>query len=100
MTPETETTTHQFWGVAAEKSRVPPHMRERFDTDMRNVLDEDLVVYEAQQKCIDLDPEAVARDANPRGTIAADEGLLAMRRIIRRLYGEEGKRDRQREAAE
>jgi hypothetical protein len=27
-----------------------------------------------------------------RGTTPADEGLLAMRRIIRRLYGEEQKR--------
>jgi phenylpropionate dioxygenase-like ring-hydroxylating dioxygenase large terminal subunit len=100
MTPETETTTHQFWCVAAENRCVPPHMRERFDIDMRNVLNEDLIVYEAQQKCIDLDPDALARDVNPRGTIAADEGLLAMRRIIRRLHGEESKRDRPREAAE
>ena len=38
-----------------------------------------------------MDPEAPNRDANPRGTIPADEGLLAMRRVIRRLYGDEQK---------
>jgi len=92
MTPETEATTHQFWCVAAEKRRVVPEMRDRFAEDMRNVLAEDLAIYEAQQKSIDLDPDAPARDANPLGTIPADEGLLAMRRIIRRLYGQEQKR--------
>jgi vanillate O-demethylase monooxygenase subunit len=92
MTPETEATTHQFWCVAAEKRRLHPELRDRFAEDMRHVLAEDLAIYEAQQRCIDLDPEAPGRDANPRGTIPADEGLLAMRRIIRRLYGEEQKR--------
>jgi hypothetical protein len=56
---------------------------------MRIVLGEDLTVYEAQQRAIDLDPEAIASDANPRGTIPADAALLKMRRVIRRLYGAE-----------
>lgn len=89
LTPETETTTHQFWCVAADKTRVAPDKRALFAEQLRDVIDEDLEVYEAQQRCIDLDPEAVDRDANPRGTIPADEGLLAMRRIIRRMYGAE-----------
>ncbi len=58
---------------------------------MHGVLKEDLHVYEAQQRAIDLDPESTTRDANPRGTIPADEGLLAMRRVLRRLYGDEHK---------
>ena len=58
---------------------------------MREVLKEDLDIYEAQQKSINLDPDAIGGDANPRGTIPADEGLLQMRRIIRRLYGDEQK---------
>ena len=56
-----------------------------------NVLREDLHIYEAQQRAIDMDPKALNRDANPRGTIPADEGLLAMRRVIRRRYGDEKK---------
>ena len=58
---------------------------------MNNVLREDLHIYEAQQRAIDMDPKALNSDANPRGTIPADEGLLAMRRVIRRRYGDEKK---------
>lgn len=93
MTPETETTTHQFWTVAGHQDKVPENMRQLFSDQMHNVLKEDLDVYEAQQRAIDLDPEAIGRDANPRGTIPADEPLLAMRRILRRLYGDEQKAD-------
>ena len=51
-----------------------------------------MVAYEAQQQSIDLDPVAIGRDVNPKGTLPIDEGLIAMRRIIRRLYGDEQKR--------
>jgi vanillate O-demethylase monooxygenase subunit len=91
MTPETETTTHQFWVVAHPAEFVDAAKLDTFQDQMRVVLKEDLDVYEAQQRAIDLDPEAVNHDANPRGTIPADEPLLKMRQIIRRLYGDEQK---------
>ncbi|PPR10364.1 MAG: Toluene-4-sulfonate monooxygenase system iron-sulfur subunit TsaM1 [Alphaproteobacteria bacterium MarineAlpha11_Bin1] len=91
MTPETDTTTHQFWTVAGHKDKVPQDMRELFVEQMHGVLKEDLDIYEAQQRAIDLDPESLNRDANPRGTIPADQGLLSMRRVIRRMYGNEQK---------
>jgi vanillate O-demethylase monooxygenase subunit len=91
MTPETDTTTHQFWTVAGHKDKVPDHMRDLFVEQMHGVLKEDLDIYEAQQRAIDMDTAAPNRDANPRGTIPADEGLLAMRRTLRRLYGDEQK---------
>lgn len=94
MTPETETTTHQFWTVAGHRDKVPEDMRRLFSDQMHGVLKEDLDIYEAQQRAIDLDASAPGRDANPRGTIPADEPLLAMRRILRRLYGEERKAER------
>lgn len=91
MTPETETTTHQFWAVAHPGRFVEAAKLEKFQNQMHVVLGEDLTVYEAQQRAIDLDPDAVNRDANPRGTIEADEALLKMRRVIRRLFGDEQK---------
>ena len=91
MTPETETTTHQFWTVAGHKDMVPENMRGLFVEQMNGVLKEDLDIYQAQQRAIDLDHGSDSRDANPRGTIPADEGLLAMRRTLRRLLGEEQK---------
>lgn len=92
MTPETETTTHQFWAVGGEKRLIDADKRTTFDEAMHGVIDEDMVIYEAQQRSIDLDPDAIGRDANPKGTLPIDAGLLAMRRIIRRLHGDEQKR--------
>jgi vanillate O-demethylase monooxygenase subunit len=92
MTPESEATTHQFWAVGVEKRLMHESKFAAFDEAMRDVIIEDLVVYEAQQRAIDLDKEAIGSDANPKGTLPIDEGLLAMRRIIRRLYGDEQKR--------
>jgi hypothetical protein len=70
---------------------VPEHMRGLFVEQMNGVLKEDLDIYQAQQRAIDLDHGSDSRDVNPRGTIPADEGLLAMRRTLRRLLGEEQK---------
>ena len=92
LTPETARTTHQFWSVSLPAAWVDPAKRDLFVAQMKNIPTEDLAVYEAQQRAIDLDPDAVGGDANPRGTIPADDGLLAMRRILRRLYGEERNR--------
>ncbi len=89
LTPETETTTHQFWAVAGHRSMVPADKEALFTEQMNEVLAEDLAVYEAQQRAIDLDPEMKGEDVNPRGTIPADEPLLRMRRMIRHLHGEE-----------
>ena len=91
MTPETETTTHQFWTVACHKDKMPSHMRDLFCEQMNGVLKEDLDIYEAQQRVIDLDARAVNNDANPRGAIPADEALLSMRHILRQRYREEQK---------
>ena len=90
-TPETETTTHQFWAEGHPKEHIAPSKLQGFQDAMRNIIAEDLDIYVGQQSAIDLDPEALQRDANPRGTLAADTALLEMRRVIRRLYGEEQK---------
>ena len=49
--------------------------------------------YNFMEFDVDSNPRAgrILRSLNPRGTIPADEGLLAMRRVIRRLYGDEQK---------
>jgi phenylpropionate dioxygenase-like ring-hydroxylating dioxygenase large terminal subunit len=88
LTPETARTTHQFWAVSLPARFVAPERREIYEQQMRAIPVEDLLVYEAQQHAIDLDPSARG-DVNPGGTIPADEGLIAARRILRRLYGAE-----------
>jgi phenylpropionate dioxygenase-like ring-hydroxylating dioxygenase large terminal subunit len=88
LTPETARTTHQFWALALEARLVPPDRLAVFEEEMRRIPLEDLAVYEAQQRAIDLDSQAKG-DVNPAGTIAADAGLLAARRILRRMHGAE-----------
>lgn len=88
LTPETETTTHQFWAMAIERRFVPPAALPEFERQMINIPLEDVTVYEAQQRAIALDPDAHG-DVRPRGMIAADKGLFAMRRILQRLQSEE-----------
>ena len=88
LTPETARSTHQFWAVSLPSRFVAPERREVYERQMRTIPVEDLHVYEAQQRAIDLDP-AARGDVNPGGMIAADEGLLAARRILRHLYGAE-----------
>jgi vanillate O-demethylase monooxygenase subunit len=88
LTPETAATTHQFWAMAIEERLVPPAMRTEFEREMLNIPAEDVAVYEAQQRAIALDPEAQG-DVRPRGMIAADKGLFAMRRILQRLHAQE-----------
>ena len=92
LTPETARTTHQFWSVSLPAQWVDPSKHDTFVAQMKDIPAEDLAVYEAQQRAIDLDPDAFGADANPRGTIPADEGLMAMRRILRRLERDERRR--------
>jgi len=78
--------------MAIEERMVPQAMRDDFKRQMLDIPREDVAIYEAQQRAIDLDPAAHG-DVRPRGMIAADKGLFAMRRILRRLHAAE-QRDR------
>lgn len=86
LTPASTRSTHQFWAVALEQRLVPAAARPEFERQMRNIPMEDVAVYEAQQRAIDLDPEARDGDVRPRGMVAADKGLFAMRRILQQLH--------------
>jgi len=92
LTPETARSTHQFWAVALEQRMVPEAGRPDFEKQMLNIPLEDVAIYEAQQRAIDLDPEAPDGDVRPRGMIAADKGLFAMRKILQRLHAAENRK--------
>lgn len=90
ITPETETTTHQFWALAHELTAVPPAGRDEFYRQSHQVVLEDLAVYEAQQRSLDIDLRgASAEDVKSSVAIDADRGLLYARQIIRELLREE-----------
>jgi phenylpropionate dioxygenase-like ring-hydroxylating dioxygenase large terminal subunit len=83
-TPETETTTHYSWAIAhdfgADRDTSTAHL---FYPQMHLIVAEDVAVFEAQQRCIDLDPTA------PVGIIGADAGLVEARRVNARLLAAE-----------
>ena len=83
MTPETETTTHYFWGQAHDFQPHDKAMTERVFQQIKTAFLEDVSVFTAQQQNIDLDPEAPQIDIN------ADTGGIQARRIVDRLYAEE-----------
>jgi vanillate O-demethylase monooxygenase subunit len=83
MTPETETTTHYFWGQAHDFQPRNADVTERVFQQIKTAFLEDVAVFSAQQKLIDLDPGAPQTDIN------ADSGGIQARRIVARLYDEE-----------
>ncbi|MEO6361462.1 MAG: aromatic ring-hydroxylating dioxygenase subunit alpha [Sphingomicrobium sp.] len=84
MTPETERTTHYFWGMARNFDINDAGFTARFKAQQGQVFDEDVEVLEAQQKAIDMNP-----DLRLRG-FSIDEGSARARQIITRLSSAEG----------
>ena len=83
ITPETETTTHYFWGQAHDFEPRDAEMTERVFQQIKTAFLEDVSVFTMQQTNIDLDPGAPTIDIN------ADSGGIQARRIVDRLYAEE-----------
>ncbi|WP_246167282.1 aromatic ring-hydroxylating dioxygenase subunit alpha [Sphingomonas piscis] len=84
MTPETERTTHYFWGMARNFDIEDAGFTARFKAQQGQVFDEDVEVLEAQQKAIDMNP-----DLRLRG-FSIDQGSARARQIITRLAAAEG----------
>ena len=89
ITPETETTTHQFWGLVHQFD-LGRHLKP-FHTQAYRVMQEDYDVYTEQQRAVDRDPDAPVDDVNAAVEIKADTGLLQARRIVKRLLKAEAK---------
>jgi phenylpropionate dioxygenase-like ring-hydroxylating dioxygenase large terminal subunit len=89
MTPETETTTHYYWAIAQNRRTKSEQLREGFFRDIQRSVQEDVAVFEAHQRSLELKPDA------PMVAIMSDAAPLAARRIIERLLeAEEGDRPR------
>ena len=78
-TPETERTTHYFFGFVRNFGLADPQMEGIFSGDMVRVFNEDIPVLEAQQRALDLKPGAPAVD------IKVDAAPLAARRMLHKL---------------
>lgn len=86
VTPESATTSHQFWALAHDLNAVAPQGRDEFYRQCHQVVLEDLAVYEAQQRSLETDPRGASpEDVKSSVAIDADRGLLHARQILREL---------------
>jgi phenylpropionate dioxygenase-like ring-hydroxylating dioxygenase large terminal subunit len=83
ITPETETTSHYFWGQAHNFDIANPKTTDMLIEQIRTAFLEDVAVFEAQQRNLLLIPNPPQTDIN------ADAGVIQARRILDRLYQEE-----------
>ena len=79
MTPETETTSHYFWGMARNFETSDAGFTKRFQLQQGNVFAEDVEVLEAQQRSVDRNPGLKLR------AYAIDQGGVKARLVIERL---------------
>jgi len=92
LTPETEKTTHYYWAIAQDRGQVGG-LTDRIFQDVQKTVQEDLAVFTAHQRSLDLMPDA------PMLPIKADAALLAVRRILDRLLRLESLGDLRKQAA-
>jgi vanillate O-demethylase monooxygenase subunit len=83
ITPETETTSHYFWGQAHNFDVGNPKTTDMLIEQIRTAFLEDVAVFEAQQRNLLMIPNPPQTDIN------ADAGVIQARRILDRLYHEE-----------
>jgi phenylpropionate dioxygenase-like ring-hydroxylating dioxygenase large terminal subunit len=83
LTPETTHSTHYFWSQPRNFSLNDATLTETLATSANAGFAEDKAIIEAQQKVIDQNPGA------PMMAIAADAGLMRVRRMIDRMLAAE-----------
>ncbi|MGO9264924.1 MAG: hypothetical protein ACLQBA_08570 [Candidatus Binataceae bacterium] len=83
MTPETEKATHYFWAIAQDRAPATEKLADAIFHDIQKTVQEDVAVFEAQQRSLELKPDA------PMVAIKSDAGPLAARRIVARLLNAE-----------
>ena len=83
ITPETETTSHYFWGQAHDWDVGNKALTDMLVEQITTAFLEDVAVFEAQQRNITLLPNA------PQVDINADSGVIQARRILDRIHLDE-----------
>jgi phenylpropionate dioxygenase-like ring-hydroxylating dioxygenase large terminal subunit len=83
ITPETETTSHYFWGQAHSWDVKNGQLSDMLLEQIRTAFHEDVAVFEGQQISLERIPNP------PQVDINADTGVIQARRNIERLYQEE-----------
>lgn len=82
LTPETETSSHYFWGMARNFDIEDMGFTARFKAQQGGVFLEDVEILEAQQRSIDANPSLKLR------AYSIDQGGVRARKVIDRLVRE------------
>lgn len=82
-TPETEASTHYFWASCRDYLRDDKQLDALLKKVTVEAFNEDKDILEAQQRCIELDPDA------PTVNVQADWGGVQARRLMTRLIEQE-----------
>jgi vanillate O-demethylase monooxygenase subunit len=83
LTPETETSSHYFWGMARNFDLSDTGFTARFKAQQGRVFQEDVEILEAQQRSMGANPDMKLR------AYSIDQGGVRARRIIERLASAE-----------
>ena len=83
ITPETEATSHYFWGQAHDWDVNNKTLTDMLVKEITTAFLEDVAVFEAQQRTMTILPNA------PQVDINADSGVIQARRILDRIHQEE-----------
>jgi vanillate O-demethylase monooxygenase subunit len=83
ITPETDKTSHYFWGQAHDFDVKNAELTNRIFEQIQTAFYEDVAVFSAQQRSLDLIPDPPQIDIN------ADTGVIQARRILARLHDQE-----------
>ena len=83
ITPETEKTSHYFWAQAHDFDVKNAETTEKIFREIEKAFHEDVEVFSAQQRNLDLFPNAPQLDIN------ADAGVIQARRILASMYDKE-----------
>ncbi len=82
-TPETQSTTHYFFAFVRDFGHGDDALEEMMSVGMVDVFREDVVVFEAQQRMMDLKPDAPSIDIN------VDAAPLAARKALEEMIAAE-----------
>ena len=83
ITPETEATSHYFWGQGIISTSSNAKTTDMLIEQIRTAFLQDVEVFEAQQRNLDIIPNPPQTDIN------ADAGVIQARRILDRLHRDE-----------
>jgi phenylpropionate dioxygenase-like ring-hydroxylating dioxygenase large terminal subunit len=91
VTPETDTTSHDFWTIGTRKRLVPPEDRPKFRSTMEGILNEDRLIYDAQQIAVEIKDGEHGRNGRvlSRIKLKGDKALTAARRVLQAKLLEE-----------